>query len=272
MADTALRLYPLPAREIFSGAIYKDIELPPSKRRDPLRPYVILNVVASVDGRTTIEGKSAGIGSEVDRRAMRNLRSKVDAVMIGANTLRSEKLSLGLDEPGDGTQQPLAVIVSKTGKVPLQSNLIVGDHQEVLVITTQDAPEDLDDRLRESARVLRVPATRSGDVELGMTLRILKTEHTVDLLLLEGGPSLNYALFSSNLVDELFLTLAPKMLGGTPDGVLSILNGPSLAPRDINLLSAHLAGDELFLRYGLHPLHFDDYKGSARSVRNRIIQ
>jgi 2,5-diamino-6-(ribosylamino)-4(3H)-pyrimidinone 5'-phosphate reductase len=257
LTDTALRLYPLPAREISSSAIYRDIDLPPPKRRDPSRPYVILNSVASVDGRTTIEGKASCIGSEVDRTAMRTLRSKVDAVMIGANTLRAEKLSLGLDEPGDDTtRQPLAVIVSKTGEVPLQSNLIVAEGQQVLVITTQNAPEDLDDRLRESARVLRAPSTRSGDVKLGTVLKILKAEHAVDLLLVEGGPILNHALISSDLTDELFLTLAPKLLGGTPDETLGFLNGPARVARDINLLSIHLASDEMFLRYSLHPLKY----------------
>lgn len=253
MDDKALRLCPLPAQEIAAGAIYEDLELPPSGRGDPWRPYVIINMVASVDGRIAIEGKSSRIGSEADRRAMRTLRSKADAVMIGAGTLRAEKLSLGLDESSLGPQ-PLAVIVTGAGEVPLESNLVIGRGQEALVITTHQAPKILDDRLRERARLLRIPATQSGDADLRAAMKILKAEHTVDLLLVEGGPSLNYGLISSNLVDELFVTLAPKLLGGTPDGVFSILNGPSDGARDITLLSVHLAGGELFLRYGVHPL------------------
>jgi 2,5-diamino-6-(ribosylamino)-4(3H)-pyrimidinone 5'-phosphate reductase len=240
-----LRLYPLPSREIAEGGIYEDLELPPPERGDPSRPYVIINMVSSIDGRAAIGGKASGIGSETDRQAMRTLRSKVDAVMIGANTLRAERLSLGLDEPA-GSRQPLAVIVSRTGNVPLENNLIGYERQSVLVITRQHV---LDDRLREGA--LRVPATPSGAVDLGEALKLLKIEHGVELLLVEGGPSLSHALISANLADELFLTLAPKLLGGTPDESPAILNGPTLAPRDITLLFAHLAGDELFLRYGL---------------------
>jgi 2,5-diamino-6-(ribosylamino)-4(3H)-pyrimidinone 5'-phosphate reductase len=246
-----LRLYPPPSREITAGGVYEDLELPSPERCDPSRPYVIINMVSSIDGKTTLEGKSSRIGSEADRQAMRTLRSKADAVMVGAGTLRAEKLSLGLDDPSSGPP-PLAVIATRmAADVPLESNLIVGERQNVLVLTTHRAPENLDDRLGERARVLRVPAKPSGAIDLEKSLQILRAEHAVDLLLVEGGPSLNHALISGELADELFLTLAPKLLGGTPGEALTILDGPVLAGRDTNLLSAHLAGGELFLRYSL---------------------
>jgi riboflavin-specific deaminase-like protein len=250
LSDTALRLYPLPAREIPSSAIYEDIELPPLQRRDPSRPYVILNAVASVDGKAAIEGKSAGLGSETDRRTMRTLRSKVDAVLVGARTVRAERLSLGLDEFSSGSQ-PLAVITTRTGEVPLETNLIGRERQEVLVVVAQDTPEDNINRLRERASVLRVPTSPSGGVDLEGALEALRTVRSVDLVLAEGGPSLNYSLISSNLADELFLTISPKLLGGTLSETLSILHGPAAAPIDVKLVSAHLAGSELFFRYTL---------------------
>jgi 2,5-diamino-6-(ribosylamino)-4(3H)-pyrimidinone 5'-phosphate reductase len=264
LIEKPLRLYPLPVQELPEGGIYEDLELPPPERHDPSRPYVVINMVSSIDGKTTVEGKASRLGSEADRRAMRVLRSKVDAVMVGAGTLRAERLSLALDKPADG-QQPLAIIVSQTGNVPLESNLIVGDGQEALVITTQGAPENLEDRLRERARVLRLSATPSGAVDLGEALEVLKAGYAANLLLVEGGPRLNHALISGNLADELFLTLAPKLLGGTLGEGLTILNGPVLVARDMHLLSTHLAGDEAFLRYDLRPPHLNDQ-------RRRIIQ
>jgi riboflavin-specific deaminase-like protein len=246
LSGKVLRLYPLPSREI--SAIYEDLDLPPAERRDSSRPYVILNMVASVDGKVAIEGKASRIGSRTDRDTMRTLRSKADAVMIGAGTLRAEKLSLGLDDPAG--PQPLAIIATSSGDVPLESNLVVGERQEVLVI----APEDITVRSGEP-RVLRVCVDRSGSIDFRKALEILKAEYAVDLLLVEGGPSLSYYLISQNLADELFLTLAPKLLGGATEEVLTVLEGPALVEaEDINLLSAHLAGDELFLRYGLRSL------------------
>ena len=240
MTGKILRLYPLPSQEV--AEIYEDLELPPRERRDDTRPYVIINMVASVDGKAAIEGKASRLGSQTDRQAMRTLRSKADAVMIGAGTLRAEKLSLGLDDAAG--PQPLAVIATNSGDVPLVSNLIVGERQELLVI----APESI--TVRSGARrVLRVSADRSGSIDLREALKVLKAEHAVDLLLVEGGPRLNHSLISQNLADELFLTLAPKLLAGSAEEVLTVLEGPALEAEDINLLSAHLAGDEMFLRY-----------------------
>ena len=135
--------------------------------------------------------------------------------------------------------------------MPLETNLIGGERQEVLVVIAQDTPEDKINRLRERASVLRVPASPSGGVNLEEALEALRTERGVDLVLVEGGPSLNHSLISSNLADELFLTISPKLLGGTSDETLTILEGPAATPIDVKLLSAHLAGSELFFRYTL---------------------
>jgi riboflavin-specific deaminase-like protein len=239
-----LRLYPLPAREI--SEIYEDLNLPPSEHHDAARPYVTINMVSSVDGRATEGGKAARIGSETDRQAMRILRSKADAVMIGAGTLRAESLSLGLDEPA--APQPLAVIVTSSGNVPLERNLTVGERQEVLVV----APGDLTVRFGERRpHLLRISKDRSGNIDLAETLQILRAEYAVDLLLVEGGPKLNHSLISQNLADELFLTLAPKLLGGTTEQEgLAVLEGPGLS-RGLNLLSVYFAAGEIFLRYEL---------------------
>jgi 2,5-diamino-6-(ribosylamino)-4(3H)-pyrimidinone 5'-phosphate reductase len=251
----ATRLYPLPPREVPAGEIYADLRLPPSGpgRRDPSRPYVIVNMVSSIDGKATVGGRTAGLGDEADRQTMRNLRSKADAVMVGAGTLRSERISLGLDEPADGPQ-PLAVVATKTGDVPLESNLILHESQEVLLLS----PENLHVPREESVRWMRVPGDPSGNMDLREALKGLKGEHAVDLLLVEGGPTLNHALASRGLADELFLTLAPKLLGGEGCDSLTVLDGSPLSPEASSpkLLSGHLTGDELFLRYGLHPASY----------------
>jgi riboflavin-specific deaminase-like protein len=247
-----LRLYPPPAREV--SAIYEDLDLPPTGNREGARPYVIINTVSSVDGRTAMEGKAAGIGSTIDRRTMRTLRSKADAVMVGAGTLRAEKLSLGLD-PTDGVPQPLAIIVTDTGEVPLEEHLIVESGQEVLILLSDAAPERVVEQMRTLAPVMRrVPADSTGGVDLQKALLALEAENGVESLVVEGGPGLNHALISRQLVDELFLTVAPELLGGTADQTLTLLRGPTLPTCDrptLDLVSIHLSGAELFLRYSL---------------------
>lgn len=244
-------LYPPPGREV--STLYEDLDLPPTGTREGARPYVIINMVSSVDGRTAMEGKAAGIGSPADRRTMRTLRSKAEAVMVGAGTLRAEKLSLGLD-PTDRVRQPLAIIVTNTGDVPLEEHLIVEGGQEVLILLSDAAPKRVVERLRTLAPVMRAPAESTGAVDLDRALQSLKAERDVDVVVVEGGPGLNHALISRQLVDELFLTVAPELLGGTTDQTFTLLRGPTLPARPtLDLVSIHVADGELFLRYSLTP-------------------
>jgi 2,5-diamino-6-(ribosylamino)-4(3H)-pyrimidinone 5'-phosphate reductase len=243
------RLYPAPGREV--STIYGDLNMPPCGRHGAARPYVMLNMVSSVDGRTTMERKAASIGSGIDRRTMRTLRSKADAVMIGAGTLRAERLSLGLDA-SDGVLQPLAIIVTDTGDLPLEEHLIVPEGQEVLILLSDAAPKEVVERLGKLALVMRAPADPAGAVDLDGALRVLKAERGVESIVVEGGPGLNHALISSHLVDELFLTVAPELLGGTADQTLTLLKGPELTIRPtLELRSIYSAGSELYLRYSL---------------------
>ena len=247
MPDKALRLYPLPPRELRPSEIHKHLHIIPSNEyKDSSLPRVAINMVGSVDGRTSVGGKAAGIGSGIDRTVMRNLRAGSDAVMVGANTLRAEKMSLSLDEVAGGAQ-PLAVIVTTGGDAPLR-NLILPDDQDLLLVVCEDAAVDHPGGVPPGTGVLRVPAGADGRPDLSAALRALKRDHDVRRLLVEGGPTLNRALVCDGLADELFLTVAPKLLGG-PDAHNTILAGALQKPQNLGLLSVHLAGDELFLHY-----------------------
>jgi 2,5-diamino-6-(ribosylamino)-4(3H)-pyrimidinone 5'-phosphate reductase len=214
---------------------------------------VIINMVESVDGKTAVDGKASGLGSGVDRGVMRTLRSRADAVMVGGGTLRAEKLSLSLDadEPGP---RPLAVILTNTGDVPLESNLIRDRRQRVLVLVSECAGEDVERRLSGMAEVRRIPIAASGLIDLAKALKIMQTEYGIDVLLCEGGPTLNHAMISANLADELFITLAPTLVGEAIPKAPTLLDGSLEEPRRLRLISAHLAHDELFLRYALNTL------------------
>lgn len=249
MPGKTLRLYPPPSTELSGNTeIYKDLELPESGSGG--RPYVFINVISSVDGNAAMEGKASAIGTAHDRRVMRTLRSKADAVMIGAGTLRAEKLSLGLDAE-DADPSPLAVILTTTGDVPLDSNLLRYKDQKILVLLADSATDSAS--FGRHAEVLRIRTGSSGRVDLASAIEILKTERAVNRLLVEGGPTLNHAMISEALADELFVTLAPKLLGtGDPDAP-TVISGPLDEPQDLHLLSAYLMYDELFLRYSLNP-------------------
>ncbi|HET7272690.1 MAG TPA: dihydrofolate reductase family protein [Rubrobacter sp.] len=252
MSGKTLKLFPRPAGDQSGSTeeVYENLELPRSGPGGMSRPYVFINMVSSVDGNAAVEGKAAGIGTAADRYVMRTLRSKADAVMIGAGTLRAEKLSLGLDAE-DAGPCPLAVILTATGDVPLESNLVRYGDQKILVLLADSADEAAGVRLARQAEVLRVQTDASGRVDLSSALELLSTQRGVDRLLVEGGPILNHALISENLADELFITLAPKLFGTSNADAPGVLGKLLDEPRDLHLLSAYLADDELFLRYAL---------------------
>src|SRR3954447_15306404 len=107
------------------------------------RPLVLVNMVATLDGRVAIEGGSTKIGGEGDFEMFHGLRTVVDAVLAGTGTLRAEtygrlvrsperraaRAALGLAE------DPLAVVLTRSGDVPWQAPLFAAPEQEVVVVT-----------------------------------------------------------------------------------------------------------------------------------------
>ena len=246
VTTTKQRLYPEPGVLADEEGIYQDIDLPAPT--SPTLPYVLLNMVGSVDGRSSVGGKASGIGGRADREAMRALRARVDAVMVGAGTLRAEKINLGLDDPGAGQPlagQPLAVVVGGCGDIPITGRL-VGGRQPLIIAVPEGSPNTMA-ASRDLATVVRIPSGGGGRANLRWLLEFLRSEHAVSRLLVEGGPTLNRALIEEQLVDELFLTVAPRLLLGSEAAIVS--GGPGGEPSRLTLLTVHSADDELFLRY-----------------------
>jgi riboflavin-specific deaminase-like protein len=179
------------------------------------RPFVAMNFAATVDGRATIGGVSGPIGSDTDTEMLAGLRTRFDAVMIGAGTMRAERYgrvvagqeqrerreSLGL--PPD----PLMVVVSGRLDLPWDAPLFTAGGGRVLLLTASDVEPP------ETATPLQV-IRHEGAVNLPEAMRSLRREHGVRALICEGGPHLHSQLQDEGLVDELFLTVAPKLSGG----------------------------------------------------------
>ncbi len=156
------------------------------------RPLVAMNFAATVDGRATIGGVSGPIGSAADTAMLAGLRTRFDAVMIGAGTMRAERY---------------------------------GEIAKPLVV---------------------VESTPAGRVDLVELLRSLRQERGIRALLCEGGPTLHGALHAHGLVDELFLTIAPKLAGGSAPPILA---GELPSVVDLELAWLLEQDGELFARY-----------------------
>jgi len=213
----------------------------------PGRPYLGVNMVSSLDGKATLDWRTRGLSSDLDRRLFHHLRTQTDAVMVGAGTAREERY--GRMTKNDELRQkrvnhglvPDALAVVVSGRLDLPADLpLLNDPEQRVVIATGSDAELLG--LHGEVEYARV-----GD-DLPRLMGYLEERHGVRSVLCEGGPTLNSFLFAAGLVDELFLTLNPKVLSGA--SALTIVAGRELVePSEPDLVSVAEANGELYTRW-----------------------
>lgn len=247
------RLFPSDtAVPVEAGDVYRDLALPPGAHG---RPYVITNMVSTVDGKAALGTSAAGIGSRTDALLMRQVRAAVDAVMHGAGTLRAEivdprvgparsreRVARGL------APQPLAVAVSGSLDLEPTNRFFVNGPAGTVVLASSRAPAEWRRRLAPYASLL-VDDGPTVDLEAG--LRRLHDEFGVRRLLSEGGPTLNQSLLDTGLIDEVFWTIAPKLAGGHGPGTIEVDTPAVKIAARLQLVSLHEHDGELFARYRL---------------------
>lgn len=213
------------------------------------RPYVALNMVATLDGKATIGGRSGPIGGAADRELFDNLRTQVDAVMAGAGTIRTERYGRIIREPklrekrvAEGLDADArAIIVSGSLNLPTDLPILQEPEQQILILTTAEG------ELQNCAAQIEYLRTPGPELELGNLLPRLRADYGVRSILGEGGPTLNGSLFRDLLVDEIFLSLAPKLAGAGEK--LTIVAGRALPETpELDLVWLDHSDASLFLR------------------------
>ncbi|HXA54098.1 MAG TPA: dihydrofolate reductase family protein [Solirubrobacteraceae bacterium] len=207
------------------------------------RPRVFLNMACTADGRAALQGRSGSIGNRADRELFHALRTAVDAVLVGAGTVRAERYGRlvrseahrGLRRARGLAEEPLACIVSASLVLPAAIPLLADPAARVVILTPSDTvltPSGTGE-LAERPAIDYVRAARDGHLDLPAALGQLRARWGVRTVLCEGGPHLNGALLRAGVVDELFLSLAPKLAGGGEGeaaATLRIVCGPELQP------------------------------------------
>jgi riboflavin-specific deaminase-like protein len=213
----------------------------------PRRPYLILNFATTLDGRAAINGRSGPIGSATDTEMLQRLRTRVDAVMIGAGTMRAERYGRMVSDPDlrayrertGLAHDPLAVVVSNRLELPWDAALFTDGGGRVVVFTASDEEPP------ETATPVTLIRHPDG-VDLDRALEWLRVERGIRSVLCEGGPTLHGRLREAGLADELFLTIAPKIAGGEGPRVLE---GALADVDNVELAWLLEAESELFARY-----------------------
>lgn len=211
------------------------------------RPYAFSNFVISVDGHATMEGRAGPLGSRTDIAMLMGLRARAEAVMVGAGTMRVERYGRLIPNPDLRARReriglphdPLAVLVSGSLDIPWDAGMFTCGAGRVLIFTTSG------EKPPETATPVRV-VRDEGQVDVVAAARHLRRERGIRALLCEGGPRLHADMVAAGLVDELFVTRAPKLAGGPGPGLLS---GLPEAEIGLDLEWLLREEDELFARY-----------------------
>ncbi|MCH2422921.1 MAG: pyrimidine reductase family protein [Acidimicrobiales bacterium] len=248
------RIHPEPTGDIDSAEVVLDDARP----APPGRPWVLVNMVASVDGATNVGGRSGKLGGPSDRRMFRALRGCADMILVGAGTVRAEGYrpprtpedTIATRRSIDGQdERPRLVVVSASLDLDPNASLFA-DRESTdpppIVATVTTAPTSRRALLEPVAEVVACGETR---VDLTGLLAVLDNVGARTVLC-EGGPDLNHQLVAAGLVDELCVTVSPGLTGGVGGHHGSLLAGPPLSATTRLSLDRVLTEDGfLFCRY-----------------------
>lgn len=223
------RLTPDPTEDVDLRAAYA---VPDSR-------HVRANFVASLDGASTVDGKSAPLSNDADRALFQLLRTLADVVLVGAGTARAE--NYGGAKQVDG-HAPVIAVVSRSLDFDPSSRLFADTTRPPVIVTCGASP---DRRRAELADLADVVVAGDADVDLAVGLDAL-AERGLRRVLCEGGPHLLGSLAAARLLDELCLTLAPLIAGGNAGRIVAGYLPDVVEPMRLR----HVLEDEdhLFLR------------------------
>jgi riboflavin-specific deaminase-like protein len=218
-------------------------------------PFVLVNMAMTADGKIATANRAASsFASARDHEHLLELRATADAVMAGARTVDSAPINLG---PGPARFRQkrlrrglaaynLRVIASRSGSINLRAQVFQHRFSPIIILTTRRVDAGRLKQLRALADVVKVCGR--NEINFRAAFRWLRKEWRVKRLLCEGGGELNDAVFRAGLVDELHLTLCPKIFGDRSAPTIADGRGVRRLARAarFRLKSTRRNGNELF--------------------------
>jgi riboflavin biosynthesis pyrimidine reductase len=212
------------------------------------------NMIASLDGGATQDGKSGGLGGVGDRALFALMRESADVILVGATTVRVENYSgvqfsaaqrQARQRRGQAEVPPIAVL-TRSGRLDWDAKLFSRTEVPPLILTSADAVDDTRARLGAVAEIVDASGESPNSVDPSTALKLL-AERGLLRVLAEGGPGILGLFAARELLDELCLTVAPVLVGGEAQ---RIVTGPGRV--HTKMRPAHLLTDDegyLYTRY-----------------------
>ena len=225
MLPPVRQLFPIPREVIDPAEAYATDD----RNRSP---WVLVNMISTIDGATAVNGRSGGLGGPADKRVFAAIRSLADVILVGAGTVRAEDYG----PPASGAR--LAIVTASLDLAP-DARVFSGGARPT-VFTTSAADHDRRAALEPVAEVVTV--NDGSHVDLRAAVATLS-----GVVVCEGGPSLNGQLIVDDLVDEMCMSVAPLLAAGDSPRAA---HGPMVdQPRRFELARVLEEDDLLFLRY-----------------------
>ncbi|HEY3019529.1 MAG TPA: dihydrofolate reductase family protein [Solirubrobacteraceae bacterium] len=210
-----------------------------------------VNMVCSADGRAAFGGVTAPLSDPADRELFHLLRAQADAILVGTGTLRTERYGRMIKDQRRRAEraaaalapEPVGVTLTRSLDLPYDIPLFAEPEARVIVYTSSDREP------QPCAAQLEV--IRLDDLSPPAVIADLRARHGVRCVLCEGGPTLNGPLFGAGVVDELFLTISPVLVGGVHP--LTILEGELDVALTLDVVQALEHDGTLLLRYRVRP-------------------
>jgi riboflavin-specific deaminase-like protein len=220
-----------------------------------VRPFVTANFAITADGRiSTRKGTPANFTSPRDKRRLIEIRAECDAVLAGVRTIATDNMTMGLPaedlrtarEARGLSAEPIRVLLSNSGRIDPGLRVFTRGTAPIVIFSTTRMPRQTRAALEKKAALY----LDEKAVDLDHMLRRLRREHGVKRLVCEGGARVFRALLAEDLIDELHVTLAPRIFGGVKAPTLTGLAGEYLSrSTHLRLREMEVIEDECFLRY-----------------------
>jgi len=207
------------------------------------KPYVILSAATSVDGKIATRTGDSKLSSKQDKVRLHKLRSKVDAILVGKNTvLRDNPLLTVRHTKG---KNPIRIILDSKGAIPKKSKILQTSNKvSTIIAVSEKISKSNFDKLRKFPVEIIIAGKNSVNIKL-----LLKklSDKKIKTILVEGGGTINWEFIKHNLFDELIITLSPFLIGGHDaisfvqgQGFEKISNSPNLRLKSIKRLKNYL--------------------------------
>ena len=206
-------------------------------------PYIILSAAISIDGKISTRTSDSKLSSKEDSVRLHKLRSKVDAILIGKNTLLQDDPLLTVRHIKG--KNPIRIILDSKGTISINSRVITTSNKipTIIAVSKQISKSNLNKLNKFPVDII---ITGSNTVNLKLLLKKL-SDKKIKRILVEGGGTVNWEFIKNNLFDELVITLSPFLIGSKESisfihgqGFRKISDSPNLSIKSIMRLKNHL--------------------------------